>query len=422
MPPKDEVLPAEGQPLPAALSPTADSPGYVPELDPKEDLKEDDDKDPEDDPADYPADGGDDGVDEDESSDDDEDDDVDIEEEEYLAPADSIAVALPAVDHAQSAEETKPFETDESAATPPPHPAYWATTRISILDEPPTPFWSDTEVARLLAIPTPPPSPLSLWSSPLPHIPSPPLPLILSPLPVSSLPPTSPTYPLGYRAAIIQLRAKAPSTSYSPLPHIILSHTRADTPPSGTPPLLPIPLPTSSPSLLLPSADHGANRPEVCLPPRKRLCFAFGPRYEVRESSSAAAARPTGGFRGDYGFVATMNREIRQFSPRVRQDTYKIYVRLDDEQSERQLMAGRLNLLYRDRRAHARTALLIEREARMYREAWGRSMDASDLACLEVISLCTTVLGQQAVITELQAEDRRRQAAITELLAADHRR
>ncbi|GKA93799.1 hypothetical protein Tco_0815785 [Tanacetum coccineum] len=46
------------------------------------------------------------------------------------------------------------------------------------------------------------------------------------------------------------------STSYSPPPHIILSHTRADTPPSGTPPLLPIPLSTSSPSLLVTSADQ----------------------------------------------------------------------------------------------------------------------------------------------------------------------
>ncbi|GKC09279.1 hypothetical protein Tco_1000889, partial [Tanacetum coccineum] len=38
------------------------------------------------------------------------------------------------------------------------------------------------------------------------------------------------------------------------------------------------------------------------------------------------------------------------------------------------------------------------------------------------MSLRTTVLGQQAVISELQAADRRRQAAITELLAADHKR
>ncbi|GKA25859.1 reverse transcriptase domain-containing protein [Tanacetum coccineum] len=282
MPPEDEVLPAEEQPLPAALSPTADSPGYVPESDPEEDPEEDDDEDPEEDPADYPADGGDDGDDEDESSDDDEDDDVDIkgdEEEEHPALADSTVVALPAVDQAPSAEETEPFETDESAATPPPHPAYRVTARISIRDEPPTPFWSDTEVARLLAIPTPPPSPLSPWSSPLPQIPSPPLPV--------SPPPASPTYPLGYRAVMIRLRAEAPSTSHSPPPHIILSHTRADTPPS-------------------------ADKPEVTLPPRKRLGIALGLRYEVRESSSAPTARPPGGFRADYGFVATMDREIMQ--------------------------------------------------------------------------------------------------------------
>ncbi|GKA79796.1 putative reverse transcriptase domain-containing protein, partial [Tanacetum coccineum] len=40
-------------------------------------------------------------------------------------------------------------------------------------------------------------------------------------------------------------------------------------------------------------------------------------------------------------------------------DTYKIYTRLDDKQIERQLMAGRLNMLYRDRHAHAHTSLLI---------------------------------------------------------------
>ncbi|GKG62307.1 hypothetical protein Tco_0632211, partial [Tanacetum coccineum] len=61
MPPEDNVLLAEEQPLPAAASPTVDSPGYVPELDPKEDMEEeDDDEDPEEDPADYPADRGDD--------------------------------------------------------------------------------------------------------------------------------------------------------------------------------------------------------------------------------------------------------------------------------------------------------------------------------------------------------------------------
>ncbi|GKD94063.1 hypothetical protein Tco_1373900 [Tanacetum coccineum] len=456
--PEDEVLPAEEQTLPAALSPTANSPGYVPKSDPEEDPEEDDDEDPEEDPADYPADGGDDGDDKDGDEDDDADIEGDEEEEEHPAPADSIVVALPAVDQAPSAEESEPFKTDESTATPTPHPAYRVTARMSIRDEPPTPFWSDTEVARLLAIPTP----------PLPQILSPPLPPILSPLPVSpplhvsSPPPASPIRPLGYQAAMIRLRADAPSTSHSlPLPPpIILSHTRSDAPSSGTPPLLPIPLPTLSPPLHLLPTDHRADRPKVTLPPRKRLGIALGPRYEVGESSSAPTDRPPGGFRADYGFVATIDREIMQdlerdvgygitdtwdemlvdmpgapatddielgqwmteFTTRVRQDTDEIYTRLDDEQSERQLMDGRLNMLYSDRRTHARTARLIEAEARMSREAWGRFINASDLARTEVMSLRTQVVAQQIVITELQAADRRRQVAITELLAAGRRR
>ncbi|GKG06685.1 hypothetical protein Tco_0329654, partial [Tanacetum coccineum] len=114
MPPEDEVLPAKKQPLPTVLSPTTDSPGYVPESDPEEDPEEDDDEDPEEDHADYPADGGDNRDDEDESSNDDEDED---KEEEHPAPADSTSVALPTIDHASSAKETELFKTDESVAT-----------------------------------------------------------------------------------------------------------------------------------------------------------------------------------------------------------------------------------------------------------------------------------------------------------------
>nr|GFD45554.1 hypothetical protein [Tanacetum cinerariifolium] len=44
----------------------------------------------------------------------------------------------------------------------------------------------------------------------------------------------------------------------------------------------------------------------------------------------------------------------------------------DDEQTERQLLAGRLNMLFRDRHAHAYTRQLMETEARMSREAWVR--------------------------------------------------
>ncbi|GKB85079.1 hypothetical protein Tco_0957351 [Tanacetum coccineum] len=284
----DDEIVAEDQPYAEDASPTAQSPDYVPESDPEADPEEDDDEDPEEDPVDYPADGGDDGDDEDEPSEEDEDDDVDIEadedeeEEEHPAPADSVVVALPTTDQAPSAEETEPFETDESAATPPPHPAYRVTARISIPAPVPTPVWSDAEVARLLAISTPPSSPLSPWSSPLPRIPYPSLPLIPSPsLPLSlpspvlsPAPPPSPIRSLGYRAAMIRLRAVVASTSHSlPLPPpFILSPTRSDAPSSGIPPPLPISVPTSSPPLLLPFAS----------------------------------------LRADYGFVATMDREIKR--------------------------------------------------------------------------------------------------------------
>nr|GEU53121.1 putative reverse transcriptase domain-containing protein [Tanacetum cinerariifolium] len=315
----------------------------------------------------------DDEEDEEESSEDDADDeeedegeDEDEEEEEHLAPADSV-----------------------------PPPAYRTTARMSIRAQTPIPFPSEIEVVRLLVIPTPPPSPLTSYSSPLPQIPSSPL-------------PASPTHPLGYRATMIRLRAKSPSTSHPlPLPPpMVLPRTRAsmvmmrvvapstyilaprsETSPSGTPPLLPISLPTSSPPLLLPSTDCRANVFEVTSPPRKRLCIAIGLRFKVGECSSAPTDRPTGGFRIDYGFVGTLDSKIRRdpdreigygitdvsedpgeiveeipandvaelsqrmtdFVTTVRQDTAEIYERLDDAQDDRLLMSGQLNSLRRDR-------------------------------------------------------------------------
>nr|GEW86497.1 reverse transcriptase domain-containing protein [Tanacetum cinerariifolium] len=125
---------------------------------------------------------------------------------------------------------------------------------------------------------------------------SPPLPISPPPLPASL------TYPLGYIAAMIRLRSEASFTSY-PLP--------SSTPPSGTPPLIPIPLPTSSPPLILPSMSHRLDVLKVTLPPQKRLCIALSLRFEVDKSSSAPTARPTRGFRGDYGFMGTLDDEIR---------------------------------------------------------------------------------------------------------------
>nr|GFD29590.1 hypothetical protein [Tanacetum cinerariifolium] len=43
IPLEDDVFPTKEQPLPVAASPTADSPGYIPESDPDEDPEDDDD-------------------------------------------------------------------------------------------------------------------------------------------------------------------------------------------------------------------------------------------------------------------------------------------------------------------------------------------------------------------------------------------
>ncbi|GJV67253.1 hypothetical protein Tco_1482762 [Tanacetum coccineum] len=103
-------------------------PAHIADADPEEDLKED----PKEDPADYPADGGD---DDDESFGDDVDDEDeeedDDEEEEHLAPVDSSII--PTVDHVPSAEDTKAFETDESAPTPPSPRPRWSRIYVRLL-------------------------------------------------------------------------------------------------------------------------------------------------------------------------------------------------------------------------------------------------------------------------------------------------
>nr|GEZ92628.1 putative reverse transcriptase domain-containing protein [Tanacetum cinerariifolium] len=287
MPPEDDVFPIEEQPLPVAATPTADSPGYIPEFDPKGDPKEDDEEDPEEDPVDYPA--------------------------------DSAVVALPAVDHVPSEE---------------------------------------------------------LIES-LPQIPSP-------PLPIPSPPPNSPT-------------------------HIEI--------------------------------------PESCLPLRKRLRFASPtPSQEVGESSAVSAARqdepavsrddPYSLVREElYGFVdrvdvtpgRPMSREldygitdiwdelvgaIKEIAPTtlqgVNQRVTDIYTIVEQETT---IMP-----------VHRRLAVMIEKEARMDREAWGLSMDASDNAHSDVMSLRTTLVAQHALILDLQVADRKSRGVIKELLAADHKR
>ncbi|GJZ51441.1 hypothetical protein Tco_0605956 [Tanacetum coccineum] len=261
IPQEDEILPAKEQPLPDAASPTADSPGYVPESDPEEEP----------------------------SGDDDDDDDDDEEEEEHPAPADSIP------------------------------PVHRMTARISIRDEPSISLPPREEVERLLALTTPPPSPLTPLSSPLPHIPSPPFP---------ASPPASLIRPLGYRAAMILLRAETPSTSH------------------------PLPLPTSSP-----------------------------PLYEIGESSAAATTRQIGGRRADYRIrdvwidlreavkeVAPMtlegvNTRVTKLTAVQEQDTQDIYVVIEDSQDRQTQIYQSVGTLVDDSQYHYETARLLDHEA-----------------------------------------------------------
>ncbi|GJY59379.1 hypothetical protein Tco_0459271, partial [Tanacetum coccineum] len=293
IPPEDDVFLAEEQPLPATTSPTADSPGYIPEFDPERDPEEDDEEDPKEDPADR----------RDDDDNDDDDEEEDEEEEEHLAPADYTVVALPVVD----------------------------------------------------------------------HIPSP-------PLPIPSPPPNSPT-------------------------HIEV--------------------------------------PESCLPLRKRLRFAAPTlNHEVGESSAAGAARQDGPTvaredpysiaRGDlYRFVDRV--DVTFGRPMSRELDYGITNTWDDlvgaiEEIAPTTLEGvnqrvtNLSITVEDRPVHRRLAVMIEREAKMAREAWGLSMDASDYARSDVMSLRTTVVAQSALISELQSADHRRQRVISELLASDHKR
>ncbi|GKE69443.1 hypothetical protein Tco_1527515 [Tanacetum coccineum] len=111
-----------------------------------------------------------------------------------------------------------------------------------------------------------------------------------------------------------------------------------------------------------------------------------------------------------------LGQRVTDLVTTIRQDTDKIYGRLDDAQTERQTLTSRVSMLFRYRRTYARTARLMKIEARMSREAWGWSMDASDLACTEVMALRTQVVAQRSEIVELRAADCRRQTQLTEAL------
>ncbi|GKB43766.1 hypothetical protein Tco_0888708 [Tanacetum coccineum] len=175
------------------------------------------------------------------------------------------------------------------------------------------------------------------------------------------------------------------------------------------------------PSISLPprekllSSDHRIDKPEITLPPWKRLGIDLGPRYEIGESSAVATTRLIGGRRADYGFVCTMDTEIiRQRAEEVgygirdvwvdpreaieevapmtlegdntrvtelavvhEQDTHDIYAVIGDTQDRQTQMYQRVETLVDDGQYHYETARLLDQEALVSREAWGRSIEVS---------------------------------------------
>ncbi|GJZ81635.1 reverse transcriptase domain-containing protein [Tanacetum coccineum] len=440
IPLKDEhVFLVEEQPLPPVDSPTAESPGYVTESDPEEDPEEYEDDETEDGPVDYPMDGGDDGDNDDgDSSRDDADDEDEYEEEEeedeHLAPADS-AVIVPTVELVSPPEGTKPV------IPPPSTDITTIGARITVRLQASISLPPEAEVERLLAMPTPPPSPLTSLS-----------------------PPSA-----GERLA----RCTTPSSHSSPPPV-----------PS---PLLPLSgCPTQIQTLRIASTQA-----LVDAPPHKRSClFALGSRYEVGESSTA---RPTGDRRVDYGFVSTLDAEERrrgisevgygirdtwvdpaeavpeiapmtvgEVNTRVtklvelhERDTQDLYALLEDAQDSRtrisqrvDMDSQRVDLLMRDRMTLQETIWIVEEEAYASREAWAHSIGLSQATHQELqthrdhvyahethiqahqaqLQLQSTLIQtqhqvyktrfqmQQAEMAALRETDRRRQAQMAETL------
>ncbi|GJZ84102.1 hypothetical protein Tco_0649441 [Tanacetum coccineum] len=119
------------------------------------------------------------------------------------------------------------------------------------------------------------------------------------PAPADSVP------PVHRMTARISIRDE-PSISLPPREEVKRILALTTLPPSPLTPLSsPLPHIPSPPFPASPPASpiRPTGRPEITLPPQKRLGIDLGPRYEIRESSATATTRPIGGHRADYGFV-----------------------------------------------------------------------------------------------------------------------
>nr|GFB57191.1 hypothetical protein [Tanacetum cinerariifolium] len=274
-----EYMPPEDDPLPVAATPTADSPGYIPEFDPNEDLEEDEEEDPEEDPADYPA--------------------------------DSTVIALPAVDHVPSEEVTEP----------------------------------------LLQIPSP-------------------------PLPLPSPPPDSPTHiEISESCLPLQkgLRFATPTPSQEVGESSVAGAARQNEPTIAR----------DDPYSLVMEELYGfIDRLDVALGRlmSKELGYGITDTWDELVGASDEIAPTT---------LQGVNKRVTDLSTIVEQETTIMYGMMEEAQDDRSQLRGRVNLLYMDRPVHRHLAVMIEREARMAREAWDYPWM---LATMHIQMLCHYVL------------------------------
>ncbi|GJS76009.1 putative reverse transcriptase domain-containing protein [Tanacetum coccineum] len=159
--------------------------------------------------------------------------------------------------------------------------------------------------------------------------------------------------------------------------------------PSGTPPLLPIPLPA-------PSTSRRADIPEADTPPWKRLLLTTPrPSCEVGESSAAAARQPgpTMAHRVDYSLVDTMETRFRDTERRMMtalemvnmrvsyqvdvrsRESSEFYSRHHDAQKDRAAVRAEIEVLRRERLAYEQESMET-RQALARSEAYCRALEA----------------------------------------------
>ncbi|GJT84232.1 hypothetical protein Tco_1058574 [Tanacetum coccineum] len=152
----------------------------------------------------------------------------------------------------------------------------------------------------------------------------------------------------------------------------------------------------------------------------------LGLRCEVGESLAAAAASPIRDAWVDPRDVAEevalttlegVNTRVTELATVLGQDTQDIYGVIEDTQGRQTQIYQRVETLVDDSQYHYETARLLDQDALVSREAWGRSVEAADRRSQTVTSEMLQVDHmRQAEIAALQTFDRTRQEQLVQTL------